>query len=61
MPQQHQAFTYIPPTHITPIACAHCGAHAHLVRREYRAELKGERRTFQCSECKAEIEMTVRD
>ncbi len=63
MPQTHQAFTYvaIPPTYITPIVCPHCGAHAHLVRREYRFELQGERRTFECDTCKKQIEMTLED
>ncbi len=61
MPQAHQAFTYIPPTHITPIACPQCGAHAHLIRREYHAELKGELRTFHCSDCKNETVVTVKD
>jgi hypothetical protein len=61
MPQTYPAFTYIPPTHITPITCPKCATQAHLIRREYHAELKGERRIFQCSDCGSETEMTVKD
>jgi hypothetical protein len=57
MPLAHRAFTYIPPTYITPIACPHCGSRANLVRREYRAELKGELRTFRCVDCANETEI----
>jgi hypothetical protein len=46
---------------VTPSSCPRCGAHAHLIRREYHAEIEGERRTFECSDCKTETEMTVKD
>ncbi len=63
MPQAHRAFTYVPvpPTYIIPIVCRHCGGDAHLIRRQYHAELNGEIRTFQCSDCKNDTEMTVED
>jgi hypothetical protein len=59
----YQPFTYIPlpPTYIRPVDCSHCGAHAHLVRREYQAELKCELRTFRCINCRKEFELTVKD
>ena len=56
---QHQPFTYIPPTHVTPITCPHCGGMAPLIERTPRSELKGETRTFECRDCGKTTEMTL--
>ena len=62
MPQPHQAFTYIQPTHITPIACPHCGAQAHLMLRSPLGDgRKDELRTFKCDDCHKQTEMVVED
>ena len=61
MSQTHQQYGYIPPTHITPIACPRCGSNAHLMRRTPHPELAGELRTFECKDCGAKTEMAVRD
>ena len=61
MPQPYQPFTYIQPTYITPIACPYCGANAPLIRRTPHPELKGELRTFECTDCKKQIEMIVKN
>ena len=62
MPQPHQPFTYIQPTHITPIACPHCGANAHLMRRSpLGGSRMGELRTFECKDCSKQTEMIVQD
>jgi transposase len=65
MPQPHQPFTYIyvqPPTYLTSIACPHCGANAHLMRRSPLGDgRKGELRTFECKDCNKQTEMIVQD
>ena len=60
---QHQSFTYIAPTHITPIACPHCGGAAHLMRRTPLKDVLpySETRTFECAACDKQFEMTVED
>ena len=57
--QQHQPFTYIPPTYATPITCPYCGGSAPLARREPHPELKSEIRVFECRECGKASEMSV--
>jgi len=45
---------------ISPVDCLHCGGRAHLIRRTPHPEdVSSELRTFECSDCGSEIEMSV--
>ena len=61
MSQRHEPFHFVTETHVTPIACPYCGAHAHLMRRTPHPDLKAEVRTFKCMDCKKQIGVTVKD
>jgi len=63
MSQSLQPIHIIPETHITPIDCPRCGAHAHLIRRSpaVTGDGKGELRTFECIQCGEQTETFVKD
>lgn len=62
MPPRRPSFAYISPTHITPIACSHCGENARLLwHSPLPAGLMGEMRTFQCKGCGKQTKIIVED
>jgi transcription elongation factor Elf1 len=61
MTQQHRSFTYIPPTHISPITCPYCGGMAPLTRCSPRPVQKGDLRTFECRDCGKTSTVSVPD
>ena len=63
MTQLSTYFAALVTNSITPISCPNCASNAHLVRRSpaTTGEVKGEIRTFECSDCKALTETFIPD
>jgi hypothetical protein len=57
--QQQPSIAPPPPTYVTPITCPLCGGDAHLIRQTYDFSIRAERRTFECKDCCALMEMSV--
>ncbi len=61
MPKQRPSVTYIPPTHVTSIACPRCRAKARLISRSPLVSgEKGEMRTFRCKTCGEDTKFVVK-
>jgi hypothetical protein len=61
MPQLYPPSTAFTPLsgYITPIACQHCRADAHLINLSRHPELNAELRTFECETCGQQTELIV--
>ena len=60
MPQARLPSADSPQTaYITPVACQHCGADAHLAQLSPHPELNAELRTFECERCGKQTELII--
>ena len=60
MTPRRPPFSYIPPTHIMPVACSHCGENAQPIwHSPLPAGLKGEMRVFECEDCGSQMKLIV--